>query len=136
MNRSILGKIEQQISDIVALHADPRAEPATQCSGDPQRILDRCIRRMERLSPHADGDASSLRAQLAYLSQKRRDAFDVFACPLFRGRLSCKKKTVVKSKDRTLSYEFRDKLTGFLSRRGAVLWSDEKLDEFIRSMMA
>lgn len=143
--------VQTQIDKVVFIHDNPdkmeeveRSLP--RLSRNPSGILARCITRMERLnsllvSPELSSQHISIETQLENIYERRKGTFNPNRCYILLTRnraidtMSSKKRRTVRTKDRTLSYEFREKLTGFLSRRGNTLWSNEKIDDFIHSIM-
>lgn len=149
----LLRKIETQIDKVVLIHESPERmkeirKTLASLSEEPSRILKKCIRKMEGLGSklgfpgHSTDKVLSLKRQVEDLCKKKNGKFDGTKCPslLVRNRsidisFPNKRKKHIKNKDKILSYEFREKLTGFLSKRGGILWTDERVDDFIRSLM-
>ncbi|AFM98466.1 hypothetical protein EHEL_060950 [Encephalitozoon hellem ATCC 50504] len=144
-----LRKIEHQIDKITFLHTNPtqvkEVKKALNTLDNPQEVLRRCIARMDKLNlqinpmRHAMSSIPSIEEQLKYLYERRK-TFDENKTYAFLVKnkadvMLSNKKAAFKSKGKTLSYEFKEKLTGFLTRRGCISWSDEKIDDFISSMM-
>ncbi|AFN83188.1 hypothetical protein EROM_060960 [Encephalitozoon romaleae SJ-2008] len=147
--KELLRKTESQIDKIAFLHANPTQAREIKRTIDtldnPQELLRRCIARMDKLNSlmnpmkHTISTIPSIEEQLKYLYERKK-AFDenkVYTL-LAKNKVNVmlsNKKAAFKSKGKTLSYEFKEKLTGFLTRRGCASWSDEKIDDFISSMM-
>ncbi|KAL7347544.1 hypothetical protein P7C65_06s1g09350 [Encephalitozoon intestinalis] len=147
--KELLRKIESQIDKVAFLHSNPtqareigKALPPLH---HPQEILGRCIARMDRLNSMMNPmkcfttSIPSIEKQVEYLHQRKKE-FDEDKCYslLTKNRVDgilSNRKATIRTKGRTLSYEFKEKLTGFLSKRGNASWSNEKIDDFINSMM-
>lgn len=147
--KELLRKIESQIDKIAFLHANPiQAREIRKTIGalsNPQELLRRCIARMDKLNSqmnpmkHTMSSIPSIEEQLRYLYERKKvfDENKVYTL-LAKNKVDVmlsNKKAAFKSKGKTLSYEFKEKLTGFLTKRGCASWNDEKIDDFISSMM-
>jgi len=45
------------------------------------------------------------------------------------------RKAAIKGKGKSLSYEFRERLIGFVQKRGGILCENERIDELVKSFM-
>lgn len=146
--KELLRRIDGQIDKVAFLYSNPTqaAQVAAMLGApvDSSSVLAKCITRMERLSsppgPLATAGTPSVRQQLEYLHERRAGAFDEHKCYslLAKNRahaMLSNRKAAIRTKGRTLSYEFKEKLTGFLSTRGCIPWPNDKIDDFIQSMM-
>lgn len=144
-------KIGKQIDNIIFVHKNPsrvdEIEKTLTPPKDPTALLDRCVKIMENinskltLSGNNTTNVLSVKEQMEYLYERRKGKFDAERCyRLLSKNLSAdalpNEKRSIKTKGRTLSYEFKEKLTGFVTKKGSTLWSDERIDEFIGSMMS
>ncbi|CAD25461.2 hypothetical protein [Encephalitozoon cuniculi GB-M1] len=147
--KKLLRKIESQIDKVSFLYTNPtqtaEIKKMLDTEEDSRATLRKCISRMDRLNSYMNpmkcGTVSipSIEEHLKYLYE-RRGVFDEGKCYalLTKNRIDTmlsNRKAAIKSKGKTLSYEFKERLTGFLSKRGSASWSNEKIDDFISSMM-
>ncbi|KAM0672497.1 hypothetical protein OCOL_000225 [Ordospora colligata] len=154
--KCLLKKIQTQIDKITFLHANPTqySEIKKEIGKDMQktmlestRIVEKIIERMNKvnkqLNPIED-DVSvvgCVRSQMQYLYERRKKVFDEGKCCgiLTSNRVDTMLshgKAVIKGKGKTLSYEFKEKLIGFVQKRGSILWENERVDELVKSLMS
>jgi hypothetical protein len=149
----LVAKIESQIDQVVFIHENPRQVSELRGALLPlprpsHRMLESCIKKMEEIngfiaqSTGAATEPLPIRRQLEFLYNARKHSFDDCKCytSLVKNRrvsiLFPNRKAAVKNSRRTITYEFREKLIGFLPKQGSLKWSDEKIDNFIKSLMS
>lgn len=153
--RRLLKRIQAQIDRIAFLHANRTqcGETRKEVGKDMQeamlesaRIVEKSIGRMDRLnallSPIEDevNVVGCVRSQVQYLCERRKGVFDEGkCCGLLTGSrvetMLLHRKAVMKGKGKTLSYEFKEKLIGFVQKRGSILWENERVDKLVESLM-
>lgn len=99
--------------------------------------VDEIIEKMEKLNSFLQNFAvesqQSIKEHLEYIRKRYTSFKNVkFEC-LFKIDLSSKKSPRDFSK--LLDYSVRDKLIGFVSKKGSLEWSDEKINDFIESII-
>ncbi|KAH9411228.1 hypothetical protein HK407_07g12210 [Ordospora pajunii] len=153
--KCLLKEIQAQIDKIVFIHANPTqyteikkaiGKDMRKTSIESARIIEKSIERMDKvnalLSPAQEkaGVAGCLRSQLQDVCKRRAGAFDEGRCCalLASSRVETilsHRKAAIKGKGKSLSYEFRERLIGFVQKRGGILWENERIDELVKSFM-
>jgi hypothetical protein len=153
--KCLLKKIQAQIDKIAFLHANPTqyseikkevGKGMQETMLESARIVEKSIERMNKvnkqLNPIEDdvNVVGCVLSQMQYLYERRKGVFDEGKCCglLTSNRVETMlshRKAVIKGKGKTLSYEFKEKLIGFVQKRGSILWENERVDELVKSLM-
>jgi hypothetical protein len=137
-SKELINEIKNQIEKLITLYDHPSTPIQIQpLDEDSEQIIRRSISRLEKLNSWINN--ISVESQLQYIYEKRQKVTEnIFKCytPL-TGKHHTQKhlNKQKKPKNRTLDHEFKEKLAGFITKQGCPIWDDEKIDDFIRSIM-
>lgn len=140
------GSREADISEQEALYLgmiselranSPKSEELGGMKITPKLAVDEIMDKMEEinelLGSIEDTELNTIRNYVEYAMGRSKSFADTRFDHLFMGS-SLKNRERPRSTRKVLDYSFREKLIGFVSRKGKLQWSDDKIDDFIEAI--